>query len=352
MSYETLYFDFHGILLKVVSNDEKLSSFVESDFSYFRVRASEEEKTPEINVSVFLEAPPYHKVPEGALAAYHTKDSVVYKHGDMLYFDSFGKALVIHNYPRNLVEVYSKSRDILYEKCYLIIMSRVGELLDRNKLHRIHAMGVVYEGKAVLCLLPMGGGKTTLTLSLLKNKKFSLLSEEVPLVSSNGILYPFPIRMGVTEGTPLYIPEKYLKPFRRTHYEPKTLIDVVYFKDQIAPAAQPGVLFVGKRIHSSKPQIIKISTWRAFTALFRLCVMGVGLPQLMEYLLRFDFGDIVRQFPILFSRFRASLVLARHSQAYELRLGYDRDANAEFVADFISERINGSKKIADNEKTL
>jgi hypothetical protein len=343
MSYEPLYLDFHGILIKVVLNDKESAHFIESDFSYFRVHHPEEKKTPHFTLCVFFSEPPYERIPEGTLAAYHTKDAVVYKHRDIRYFDSFGKVLVIYDYHHESAEIYSLDRNLLYEKSYLMIMSRVGELLDRKGIHRIHAMGVVYEGKAVLCLLPMGGGKTTLTLSLLENKAFSLLSEEVPLVSSTGLLYPFPIRIGVTEGTPLSIPEEFLKSFKRTHYQPKTLIDILYFKEQIASIAKPGFVFVGKRIHSLKPRIIKISRFKAFLALFSLCIMGLGVPQLLEYVLRFDFLDVGRQFPIFFSRLRASLVLLRRSETHELHLGYDRAANAAFVADFISKKIKSAK---------
>ncbi len=341
---EPFYLDFHGILVKVISSDRESTCFIESDFSYFCVPYFEERKTPHFTLYAVFSEPPYEKIPEGTLADYHTKDAVVYKHGDIRYFDSFGKALVIYDYNHESAEIYSLDRNILYEKCYLMIMSRVGEMLDRRGIHRIHAMGVAYEGRAVLCLLPMGGGKTTLALSLLENKSFSLLSEEVPLVSSAGLLYPFPIRIGVTEGTPLSIPDEFLKPFKRTHYQPKTLIDIQYFKDQIASVARPGFIFVGKRIHSAKPKIIKISRFKAFLALFGLCIIGLGIPQLLEYVLRFDLLDLGRRFPIFFSRLRASLVLVRRSETYELHLGYDRGANAAFLADFISKEQKAQRE--------
>jgi hypothetical protein len=344
MPEEALYFDFYDILVKVVSNDKKAISFIESDFSYFRVNDPGQKKVPNLTVSVNLGKPPYEKIPKGSLAYYHTKDAVVYKNGHIKYFDSFGKALVIYDSRSESAEIYTLNRDGMYEKCYLMIMSRLGELLDKKKLHRIHAMGVVFDGKAVLCLLPMGGGKTTLALSLLENKEFSLLSEEIPLVSEKGIVYPFPIRMGVIEGTQLSIPEEYLKPFRRSHYNPKTLIDIRYFKNQIAPAAEPGFIFIGKRVHSSHPKIIKTSSFKTFLSLFRLCVIGIGLPQMLEYILRFDLLDIARQFPIFLSRLRSSLILIYKSKTYELHLSYDLKANAVLLTDFISNESKSETK--------
>ncbi len=339
MSDEKIYFDFYGIILKVESNDKESASFISSDFSYFLLKSSSENIEPHITVSVFLSNPPYNLIPEGTLAAYHTKNSVVYRSGSIQFYDSFGKALVIYDYRHETAEIYSLDRDILYENTYLMIMSRVGDLLDRKGLHRIHAMGVVYNGNTILCLLPMGGGKTTLTLSLLEKRGFSLLSEEVPLISSNGLLYPFPIRMGVIEGTPLSIPEEFLKPFKRTHYEPKTLIDIQYFKDQIANVAKPGLIFVGKRIYSTNPKITKTSSIKCFLSLFRYCVMANGIPQLLEYVLRIDILTMARQLPIFFSRLIACLVLVYKSESYEIHLGYDREANASVLTEFISNKF-------------
>ena len=335
---QPVYFDFHGILIQVISNDLECTAFIASDFSYFRVYPHENNIKPQFTLSVFLSAPPYEKIPEGTIATCHTKDAVVYKHENIHYFDSFGKILVLYDHLQQVAEIYSQDHHLLYEKSYLMIMSRVGELLDRKRLHRIHAMGGVLAGKAVLCLLPMGGGKTTLALGLLEHKAFSLLSEEVPLVSSQGQLYPFPIRMGVVEGTTLAIPEQFLKTFKRTHYQAKTLIDMAYLQNQIAPVTEPGVIFVGKRVHTAKPGIVKIPRWKALGALVGSCVLGLGVPQLLEYLLRFEVRDIVRQFPIVWSRLQAALVLLRRSETYELHLGYDRAANAACITDFLSKK--------------
>jgi hypothetical protein len=338
MSDDILFFDFYGILVKVLINDKESSKFIGTDFSYFRVDIAEGTRAPDITLSVYLRTPPHKKIPEGTLAAYHTKDAVVYKQGKVTYYDYSGEALVVYDDRHHSAEIYSLDRNFLYEKSYLMVMSRVGLELDRKKLHRIHAMGVVFEGRTILCLLPMGGGKTTLTLSLLEKKAFSLLSEEIPLVSSKGRLYPMPIRMGVTAGTSLSIPEKFLKPFQRRHYKPKVLIDINYFNDQIAPVSEPGFVFVGKRIHSSKPKIIKISRLKAFVPLFRLCVMGMGFPQLLEYVLRFDLLNMVGRISIFLSRLSASLALLRHSETYELHLSYNRSANADFVSEFVSQK--------------
>ncbi len=340
---DPLYFDFHGIRVVVHAGDAETAAFVMTDFSWFQCDSPPSRGRADLTLSLHLSSPPYDRIPEGTLATFHTKDAVIYKRGKVQYYDSFGKALVIYDFSKNSAEIHSESRDLLFERAYLMISSRVGDLMDRKHLHRIHAMGVAYDGRGVVCLMPSGGGKTTLTLSLLEKPDIGFLSEEIPLVSTDGKLHPFPIRIGVTADQVVSIPAEYLKHFERTHYGPKTLIDVRYFANRIASKVEPGILFVGKRVHSENPAAIPVSRFRAFVALYRYCVMGVGFPQMLEYLLRFDFLDMARAAPVILSRLIASIRLTAASRTFELHLGRDREANAEFVAEFIKETLRPGK---------
>ena len=330
-----LYFSFHQILVKVITNDQNCADFIQTDFSYFYQEASPVPPEPDITISVFLQEPPLDRIPEGVPVSFYTKDAAVIREKLMTYFDYSGEALVIHDDQKDASEIYSSDRNFLFEKTYLMVMSRLGVELDRRHLHRIHAMGVVFKSRAMICLMPMGGGKTTLTLSLLENKAVSLLSDEVPLVASDGRLYAMPIRLGVRADTRLSIAKDYLKPFQRSRYGPKILIDVHYYRNQIASVADPGIVFVGRRENFVQPKIVKISRIKAFVVLFRLCVIGTGLPELLEYSLRFDMLNIFRRIKIFYSRFAASLAMIRRSATYELQLSADRHANAALVIEFL-----------------
>ena len=59
-----------------------------------------------------------------------------------------------------------------------IRIRRSKQYLDRRGLHRIHALGVVVKNRAVLVMLPMGGGKSTLGLHLLKHPEVQILSDD------------------------------------------------------------------------------------------------------------------------------------------------------------------------------
>jgi hypothetical protein len=124
MSDEIFFLDFHGILVKVLTNDKESTKFIRSDFSYFLVNIAEGTRTPDISLSVYLSAPPYEKIPEGTLAAFHTKDAAVYMQGEVSYY-YYGEALAVYDDRLRSAEIYSLNRDFLYEKSYLLVMSRV-----------------------------------------------------------------------------------------------------------------------------------------------------------------------------------------------------------------------------------
>lgn len=332
---EPLRFAFHGVGATIVADDPECRRRAEADFGLFLEEGAAGEARPGepvVNVRLSVAPPPLHRIPEGLKPFVRTKDAVMYRRGSVRYHDSGGQALVVDDRATGRAEVFSLNRDLLQEKCYLLVMTRVGEALDRRGLHRIHAAGLTWGGRALLCLLPSGGGKTTLTMALLDRGGFRLLSEEVPLVDREGRLHPFPVRMGVVAGTPLAIPPGFLQPIRRARHGPKVLVDTRWYADRIARAAPAGALFVGRRVGPGEEGIVPLSRLAGLGALVRSCVLGEGIPQLLEYLLYFDARDLWRQPPILLSRLRAVLSLVRRSAAYELRLGPDREANAALVA--------------------
>lgn len=330
-----LNFTFHGAKIRVESEDEPALRFVESDFSLFL--AATDAGAPDVTIRLHYSEPPWDSISERK-RIWRTKDADVYRIGGVLHYDSRREVLVTYDPHSRHAEIHTLDRDLLYEKAYLMIVTRAGALLDAKGIHRIHAMGVAHEGHAALCLMNMGGGKTTLALSLMERDDFQLLSEEIPLVTRRGALLPMPIRIGVLPDFPLKIPASFQKPFQRRQYGPKTLIDARFFKDRIAAETLPGVLFIGRRTERPQPRIVPISRVRAFRTLFDLCVAGSGLPQLLEYVIRFDFSDPFRQVPIHWSRLLASFRLIRESDTYELLLGTDIDRNADEVAQFMRAR--------------
>jgi hypothetical protein len=338
----TLEFDFHGIRAEVSVDDAVCAEQIGRDFSSFRIdtaAAAANPAAPDIRMLVSLGDPPMHRIPAGARPWIHTKVAKVFSSAGLRYLDSDGELLVIQDFRNDRTELHSLDRNLLWERSYLVLMSRIAEHLDRRGLHRIHAMGVARNGRAVLCLLPMGGGKSTLTLGMLAKDGFTLLSDEAPIVALDGRLYPFPVRLGITPDTSHEIPARFLRRFPRKRRGPKMLIDADYFKDRTATVVRPGLLFVGRRTDSGKPAIEPLSQASGARALWENCVRAKGLPQMLEHMLRPHPWAAARTALEHFSRIRACYRLLRRSEGYMLHLCDDLAANADAVAGFAAERL-------------
>jgi hypothetical protein len=267
---QTFGLDIHGVTVAVTVDDSHSAAEIRSDFSAFLADTA---ASPTITIAAHFSEPAEQRIPANVPLFRKTKDADIYEAQGIRYLDSSGTALVIWKFATENVDIYSLDRSLLREKAYLVIMSRVGDLLDRRGMHRVHAMGVEYDDRAVICAMAMGGGKTTLTLGLMEKSEFRLLSDEAPLISANGRLYGLPVRLGTRDGTRLNIPKIFLSSFTRSRYPPKTLIDVKYFGKRLAESTEPGIFFVGCRRKAPEPRIEPVNAITAFSALWESCVL-------------------------------------------------------------------------------
>jgi len=325
-----VFFDFYGIRLTFNSEDEELATHIERDFRYF---ISQEHRDIHITITAIKQTPPYDKIPE-LKGRVFSPLSVCYDDKDTRYIDYNGRALAVYDYHEESGQLYSLEADLLHEIAYLMILSRSGELLDKRGIHRIHALGISIDGRGLLCLLPTAGGKTTLALELLKHPEVTLLSDDTPLISREGQLLPFPLRMGVERGISLDIPERYTREFRRREYPAKTLIDIDYFKDKIAKTSPAHFILIGEREFSMKPRLQTMNKAKAVPAFIWTAIVGVGLPQLVEYFVRLTAGDIFSKIKIVLSRALACLRIMRRAKVYRFVVSRDTRLNAKVLIDF------------------
>jgi hypothetical protein len=61
-------------------------------------------------------------------------------------------------------------------------------------------------------------------------------------------------------------------------FEPKTLIDIEYFKDRIAGEAEPGLILVGER-NLARFRIVPLARRLAFKAMLKYMIVGLGVYQ-------------------------------------------------------------------------
>lgn len=316
--------DFYGITVRVHAEDSKFIDWIKFDFHYF---VNPINSTPRINITVRI-GNPASLIPP-LIESNRSPKYVIYDQSPRRYVDYFGRAVVIHNQIDESADITSLDVPFAYEKLYLFILSRVGEMLDRQGLHRVHALGFEINQKGALVLLPERGGKSTLALDLLKDARVSIFSEDTPLIDRKGHLYPFPLRFGMRERENLgNIPSDYLRELTREEGGAKHLVHINYFKDQIA--RRPGkvdFLFIGKWTRHHEPSLESVSAWKAIRSLFRDCVFGLGLPQVVEFFLRNGWGGIQSKSGIFLKRTIASVFLSLKTKNFYFYLSPDKEKN-------------------------
>lgn len=320
--------NFYGITVSIKGNAEITRKLI-SDFEYFLSYNNISGQT-DILLTVNLLPPPFEKIPAVPASMYKT-DSISYDKDGIRYVDYLGKALALYDIKDNKAEIFSLSFDLLYEIAYLFIHSRTGEMLDMKGLHRIHGCAFSFENNIYICMLPQGGGKSTLLMDLLKNEKVKILSDDTPFVDQKGNVYPFPARIGLCPDIETdYIPENFIMTFNRRKFGNKKLISYEFFKNRIETRRLPVTIIYGKRFFSNTSKITRENRFYAFKELFKNCIAGLGVPQVLEYFLIGGAQDFIKKAYIVFLRFFACLMLLiKNKNVYCFHIGNDRNINSD-----------------------
>jgi hypothetical protein len=323
------WFDFYGLTVEVRSAVPELVEEVRRDFAYFQVSGT----GAQVQVEMRLNAPPYSELP-AIPASFLTPRNICFQNGQLSYIDYFGRGLVVYDRELRQCTVYGTDRELVREMAYLFVLSTVGQHLDQRRLHRVHALGVSYRGRGILLLLPSGGGKSTMALQLLKHPGVSLLGEDTPLIDRHGRIWPFPLRLGVRLGQQTGIPSQYLRTVERMEFDPKTLIDVEFFRDRVGQAVDPGAILVGQRNLGDVSQIVPLARPRALRALLKYMVVGLGVYQGMEFLFERGLGEVLGKGGVVSSRLYNSMRLLGRAPSYRFILGRDTTRNFQTFLEF------------------
>ena len=323
---ELIEFCFYGVGLQLASSSPQLLDNLRRDFHYFTPAG---EPACKVSIEANLAPPPWERIPAD-FASQITPNALIYDRGSVRFNDYQHEALAIYDFAREEGEVWSENPDLLYEITYLLCLSRIGEIHDLKRIHRVHALGIEVDGKGALVLLPENGGKSTLCMEMIRRPEVRLLSDDTPLVS-HGKLLAFPSRIGIRGAKAAGIDPRFLRTMRRRNREPKTLLDVRYFKDRIASDVTPDAIFVGARRNANDSWIEPLSKARALRALIANLVLGLGLPQVVEFFLRGGGADAMRKFSIVRYRLAAVTSLLWRAKCYRLALGRDTSMAADAV---------------------
>lgn len=329
----TEFFDFYGFVIQVSSTSNALVEEVRRHFAFFRRTGGE----AHMRVEMRLEEPPYDELP--SLPAFlFTPRNVCFQSKRTTYIDYFGEGLAVFDRDAEHCVIYGVNHDLVHEIAYLFVLSTVGQYLDSQRLHRVHALGVSYHDRGILLLLPSGGGKSTMALALMRTPGFFLLGEDTPLIDPKGRILPFPLRLGIRPEQKTDIPSEYLRTVARMEFDPKTLIDIDYFKDRIGQAVEPGLILVGERNLGRSSEIVPLSRRRAFKAMVNHSIVGLGVYQGLEFLLERGLWELLTKGEVVASRLRNSVALLRRAPAYRFVLGRDIDRNRRTFLDFVREK--------------
>ncbi len=331
---ERLHLDIYGCTFAITGNAAATIHNLANDFRFF---TSEGVASP-IRMEVLDEDPPYAEVPEGVASTY-TPRNISFTSGGCKYIDYNGRALATWDRNQRIFRIWTRDEHIRYEASFLFLLSRTGEVLDAQRMHRVHAMALGFNGRAVLAILPMGGGKSTLCSALLRYPEFHLLSDDSPYVSRDGVVHAYPLRLGLLPGHRADIPERYQRTIERMEFGPKVLVNYEYFADRVIPSARPGIVFLGQRSMSAVCDIKPAGSWAQFKSMMVNCVVGLGLYQGLEFVLTHSPAELLRKLPVAWSRLRNARRLFAASQVYHLTLGRDQELNASTVREFVSQNL-------------
>lgn len=332
-----LNYNVYGFRFSISSDDAgETSAILGSDFTFFRTGKVESS----LPVRLHLCDPPYEKVPP-RIATVYTPRNIAFSEGPQTFIDYSGRALAIYNRvePRGF-SIYSRSRDLLYEAGYLFLLSQIGEYLDSQGMHRIHAMALSHSGRAVLAILPMGGGKSTLAAELLGEPDFDFLSDDSPFIGNDGRVHAFPLRLGLLPGEESVVPESQRRTIQRMEFGPKVLMAYEYFAHRVKPAADPGIVFLGYRSLADECRIDPVGSIEQQKSILVNCVVGLGLFQGLEFILRKGPLELAGKARAGLSRWSNASKLFRRSEVYRLILGRNRKRNGEKVAEFVRSRLS------------
>jgi hypothetical protein len=244
---------------------------------------------------------------------------LVYNDGSVTFVDHHGSALSRYDFERELGRVTASAVSDLVELGYLMIHSRVGQLLEERGLVRIHCLGVELGGRAALVLTPSGGGKSRLALAALQSTRLRLLGDDMVVLDASGRAHPFHTPLGVSDpalaeglGT--------ARRFRRRHHQPKWIVPIDRHELLCSEPVRVDSVVLAERVTSPPTLLVPISRRVAARAVVRDLVVGLGLPQVLELVARRGTRDLWKQAPSAARRLRIAARLLTSARCFRLEV--------------------------------
>jgi hypothetical protein len=321
----------HGVTAEIVCKHRRVLDALAFDFDLFL--DSGQSKPADLSLAIVVSAPPYESIPP-LDESMRTSQWICFDDRAKRYIDYNGKALVVYDFDRRSGTIYAGEWQLAYERAYLVVLSRVGEELDRRGMHRVHAMGVAGKRNAAILLMTARGGKSTLAISLLARPTVKLISDDTVFIDRAGGLHSFPFRLGVRPDVDLAgLPDLFVRQTEIPGWGSKLLVNARVFADRIwnGESRRRPIVMIGCRTTADSPRCERTTRLFVLICLLRDCVVGLGLPQVAELFLRRNFQDVISKAVIAGSRLFSSLVLAVRCEPVKLYMCKHAELNSELV---------------------
>ncbi len=329
-----LHFDFYGLGVCVRSRDPETARRLRRDFSYFGV--SGECRGMAVTIASAAEGAGLSRN-AGYWRPQRGRRLVFQDDWPFRLIRFADRAYCRYDYQRNAAQIHADDPDLSHEIAHYAILSRIGEDLDAQGWHRVHALGFSWGGKGAMALAPSGGGKSCLALAMLRRGKLDILSDDTPLLGFDLTLRAFPLRLGFREDQDLAdIPESHQSIFRRLDYQPKRLVDIDFARGRIRSAAALRAIFIVDPPRDGATTIKRTSRPRALQALASHLVAGFGVPQMAEYMLNFRGRRPLKLAAILLRRLRTASRAAFAVPAFRLAPSRQPEECAQVLEAFLS----------------
>lgn len=299
------------------------------DFAWFEAPAG---GPGDLGISIERRPPDFGSLPD-IEAAFVTPRNAVYQSTSHTIVDYSGRALAVFDRRSRELRVQGEDLHLLHEVVYLFALSQIGEHLDRRALTRLHALGLVGAQGAVLVLLPSGGGKSTMALRALHEPRVRLLSDDTPLLDQRGRAHPFVLRIGVDAAAAKTFPGDQVRRIQRLEYPDKYVVALDAFGPGIESDPQPVAhIVVARRRLGTGASLQRVPRRAVLGPLFREGVVGLGVAQMIEWVLQRGPRDAFGKLGIATSRGACCASAVSRAKTWRLSMGRDHERTWDALA--------------------
>lgn len=323
-----------NLSIVVKTDEDTVLQKIKDEFHFF---ITDEKPHRKFTVHIQKEAPP--KIPE-LIATKIFTHAVVYTYRREKFIDYHGKGHI--HQKGNSFFIYSLDEQLLFELAYITIHSLFGELAQRRGLYRIHALSGTYRKRDFILVLPSGGGKSSMLVEFLKDPEFKVISDDSPFIDGKGKIHSFPSKISLAS-----IPEnseltdRPWQTFTRSLYPPKHTLSLSHLDNRvnIRPMDSRPMLILGVRSSYRSPVIQRLKSFEAMKVLLENMIIGVGLPQIIEIFLDFNYlSDFTKVSKAIVKRSRAAINLYLCSFHCKIVLSDNVQRNCQAIKDLINEK--------------